>query len=419
VNGSWIKTSTQTFSPVGSYVQAEHCQDSTNPGPPYITGGNFTSLKVQFSPITVNGIGRYKTNSPQFVPGLGFRPVEYRGGYYNPDFTGADFTPSQYADVGFLLGPVSGFVPSMVPYHTLVDARLRPKLSHADLGQTLVEIRQIPGMLKTSSKDFRDYWKFIGGKDSSSRMTPKGLSDSFLNAQFGWAPFIRDMVAVSELVTDYDKYVRDRTSRNDKWDHRERVLSETTEESVILSGLGMKCSPVTFLNDMIRPGSSWGMRYSYLNRVAMKVWASGDYKFYRPEFDMSRKDYDSGWSRMSRLSTLLGTNISPSLLWKITPWTWLADWFGNIGSVIDRLTAAGQDGVVSRNVFLMVRRHRTVILKQELDMNAGPVAFEFQRIVESKQRGHATTPYNFGLLPTQLSAKQLTILGALGISRYL
>lgn len=418
-DGTWKKyNNIRTFEPTG-YASLDHTQDYKNPGPPYITGHNFTSLKVQFCLNPVIGNGVFRTNSPQFVPGKGFKHLRYRGGFFEPDFTGVDFSPQQYADEKFLLGPVSGFVPTMAPYHTLVDARLRPKLSHADLGQTLAEIREIPRMLKGSSRDFRDYWRFLGGSSSSSRMSPKGISDTFLSAQFGWVPFIRDMVAVSELVTDYDRFVRDRTSRNSRWDHRERVLLETTTDNVVLSGSGSRVGSIPFLGDMIRSGSSWGQRFSIREVVNLKVWASGDYKFYRPEFDMSRKDYDSGWSRMSRLSTLLGTNISPSLLWNITPWTWLADWFGNIGSVVDRLSAAGQDGVVSKNVFLMVRRRRELVLVQEFDFIDGPAAFAFQRTVETKQRGHALTPYNFGLTPNQLSGRQLTILAALGISRYL
>jgi hypothetical protein len=66
-----------------------------------------------------------------------------------------------------------------------------------------------------------------------------------------------------------------------------------------------------------------------------------------------------------------------------------------------------------------MRWKRELVLQQEINMASRPLAFEFTRVVESKQRGHAETPFNFGLLPSALSSKQLTILGALGISHLL
>lgn len=85
--------------------------------------------------------------------------------------------------------------------------------------------------------------------------------------------------------------------------------------------------------------------------------------------------------------------------------------------MIEAADAAAIDGVISKNVFLMMRRTQQLVLKQEINFASGPIEFEFVRNVESKQRGKAETPFNFGLLPTDLSAKQWSILAALGISR--
>lgn len=419
VNGTWIKHFDVTATLTSPYKSIWHTQDYTNPGPPYRTGSTFTSVKVDLNPTPVLGFGVRTTPTTVFVGGDGTFLRQYRGGFTAPNFSGVDWDDSQYASQTFLLGPVSGFVPSMAAYHGMVDARLRPKLSHANLGQSLAELREVPRMLETTAKDFRDYWKFVGGSGSSSRMSPKGASDSFLNAQFGWAPFIRDIFDVCDVIVNVDRYVQETSRKNNRWDHRETVLDEGSFEQIITTGTGSRVQPNSFLLDqLLNTSASWTKRYTFSKRESYRVWASGDFKFYRPEFDMSRSDYNSGLNQIRRLSTLLGTNISPSLLWNITPWTWLADWFGNAGKVIENLSAAALDGVVSKNVFLMYSYSRTLVLKQELNFLDRPISAEFYRIVNSKQRGHAKTPYGFSLLPTQLSGKQLSILGALGISKF-
>lgn len=419
-NGAWFQATNPTVTLSGPYAMIEHTQDFKNPGPPYRTGGNFTSVKVELNPLRINGIGQYK--SPTTVNlGVGFPgawPIKYQGGFHTPDFSQVDFTDAQYADVKFIIGPVSGIVPSMLAYHPLVDS-LRPKLNHASTGQTLAEISQVPRMLQNSARDFHDAWRFAGGSPSTKLMSPKGAADSFLGVQFGWFPFINDIRDICDLVNNYDEILGRRTSKNDRWDHRERVLHEETEENILAQGDGMKCQPnAWWLDTLLTPSGGWTKRFTYTERDSHRVWASGDYKFYRPEFDMSKSDYGSGLNQIRRVSTLLGTNMSPSLLWKVTPWTWLADWFGNVGRIIDSVSAAGLDGVVSKNVFLMMSRRREIVLTQALNMASGPIGFDFRRVITSKQRGHALTPYQFSLLPGDLSAKQWSILGALGLSKF-
>jgi hypothetical protein len=419
VTGVWQRMSAP-LTPISTpYVSCEKTQDKLNPGPPFTTGGPFTSVKINLLPFQVNGIGIYTSAIPINI-GFGSGIHQYRGGFTDPQFIGVDFSDSQYRDRKFIFGDLTGFIPSLVPYHTVVDDRLRPRLNRASIGQSLAELREIPSMLRNTARDLRDYWSFIGGSPNSNRLSPKGLADSFLNGQFGWTPFVRDIYDVCNVIVNYDLFISDLSRRNGKWEHREGVIKDETTETVISSGLGYKVSPAGFLVDQFcTPGASWTARYSYIKRETSKVWASGDYTFYRPSFDMSQADYDSGMNQIRRLMTLLGTDISPSLLWKITPWTWLIDWFTNVGKMIEAADAAAMDGVLSKNVYLMMRWKRELVLQQEINMASRPLAFEFTRVVESKQRGHAETPFNFGLLPSALSSKQLTILGALGISHLL
>lgn len=180
VNKSWQQVTDPTVTLSGPYAKIEHTQDFKNPGPPYRTGGTFTSVKVELNPLRINGIGTYP--SPNTVNlGTGFPgawPIRYKGGFHTPDFSSVDFTDQQYADINFIIGPVSGLVPPMLAYHPLVDS-LRPKLNHANTGQTLGEIAQVPRMLKDSAKDFHDAWRFVGGSPSTRLMSPSGQQVAF------------------------------------------------------------------------------------------------------------------------------------------------------------------------------------------------------------------------------------------------
>jgi hypothetical protein len=398
------------------YVSCEKTQDFLNPGPPFTTGRPFTSVKVNLLPFAVNGIGIYTSAVPINI-GFGTGIHQYRGGFTDPQFIGVDYSDAQYRDKKFIFGDLSGFVPSLSTYYASVDNRLRPRFNRASIGQSLAEMREIPGMLRSTAKDLKEIWEFLGGSPSGNRMTPRGVANSFVNSQFGWRPFVQDVVDVCDVILHYDQYMADLAGANGRWQHREGVIKEETTETTIQSGLGYKVQPSGFLVDQFcKPGDSWTARYTYTNRTTTKVWASGDYSYYRPIWDMSQSDYDSGLNQIRRLHALLGTEITPSLIWKITPWTWLVDWFTNVGNMIEAADAAAIDGVVSKNVFLMLRWKREIVLKQEINMASRPLSFEFTRTVDSKQRGIAETPFSFGLLSKDLSAKQWAILAAIGIA---
>jgi hypothetical protein len=113
-----------------------------------------------------------------------------------------------------------------------------------------------------------------------------------------------------------------------------------------------------------------------------------------------------------------GFNITPEILWELTPWSWLADWETNMGTVLHNLSAFAQDGLVMRWGYAMEEKISSVTY----DLSGGRFfngestdctqTFETIR----RQRWNAT-PYGFGLNPDGFTARQWSILAALGISR--
>jgi hypothetical protein len=313
------------------------------------------------------------------------------------------------------------YMPNFDSWSCKVDKVLRPKLEKASLGVAIAELRDLPHMLEQTSRSFHDIWKGLGGHKTSPLMTPKRVSEDFLNIQFGWIPFIKDVNDMLNVSFFGQQYIHDLTAANNTWQHRKATLSETEEVSILIPQTsGWRVSPPSSIWTQAMstnyPGTSSPGRYSLEQRINTRVWASGDYKFYRPEFDDSLLDYSSNQNLIKQYMILYGIRLNPSVLYKATPWSWLVDWFSNLGDVVEGVTAAGQDGVVSQNLYTMHHQTTDLVFKQEINWDNGARTYEFHRPRVCKQRMATGNPFGF-CLSASLSSKQLAILAALGISR--
>jgi hypothetical protein len=115
----------------------------------------------------------------------------------------------------------------------------------------------------------------------------------------------------------------------------------------------------------------------------------------------------------SEADRLLGVKITPEVLWNLTPWTWMLDWFGNVGDILRNISILGQDSMVMQYGYMM--EHKTIHrIHKCVDYYGQPVRTEFH--YETKRRVPAT-PYGFGLNQQSLTTAQAAILAALGMSR--
>lgn len=405
------------FSPYGT---REVTLDNKNIGPPYLTGGPFVSIKVEVNHNEPQGFGTYSTrpaarffNSPYY---------EYTGSWVPPSL--AD---SAYVAAFNAASHVDPYKSGLTPAN-LDDLgeeafnKMRPKLEVGGIAVALAESRELPSMLGTSARGFHDIWKRMGGDTKSVVMQPKKVADHYLNTQFGWRPFISDLQKFSDVVQNSSSYIKRISAQNGKWIKKRVRLSSSASSS------GSIVDPITpgigpwgpQFNNFCQPtvvGSQ--LSYGTVERISSTDttnWGSGSWKYYRPEFDESDPGYNSGLSALQRQMMLHGARINPSVIWKATRWTWLIDWFSNAGALIDRGTAWGLDGVVSRYMFLMSHSITSKIYRSNPRFWNGPITMEWQSSVDSKLREEAGSPYSFRLgLP--LTARQLSILAAIGLSR--
>jgi hypothetical protein len=271
-------------------------------------------------------------------------------------------------------------------------------------------------MMKQTSETFHDIWKSMGGSGISARMAPKKASDAFLNHQFGWIPFLSDMQKFYSAYQNTAKYMSTMSHGNDQWKVYRRTLADDIQVTKVASGNGWRVTPFGVIHEQLF--CSGTARWELWEEKSTLVTTSGMFKWYKPEFDLTNPEYNSAWNSMGRQMAMYGARISPSNVWRATPWTWLIDWGLNIGRSIDRVTEYLQDGVVCKYLYLMHHTVRRQIFRQYLPFKTGGVTLEFVRLVDVKQRSAAGSPYGFGTSWDSLNPKKLAILAALGISRF-
>jgi hypothetical protein len=133
-------------------------------------------------------------------------------------------------------------------------------------------------------------------------------------------------------------------------------------------------------------------------------------------------DDKSLWSRIEgyeQLSNkLLGTRVNPEVVWNLTPWSWVVDWFVDLGQIMSNASRLSEDGLVLRYGYLMSHTVdedlRTAVNARFSGGDISPVTTIARR--ETKERVKAT-PFGFGLNTLDFTAKQWAILYALGLTK--
>lgn len=388
-------------------------QDDSHQGPPYIEGSAFWLVKSKTQHDVVGKTSIRIPNSDDSGP--------------NPDkirvYDGAFSCGSDYGlNLGSLETPGKLDVYNDVNPNNLSGlgnrgwSKLRPKVEVADLGQTLAEIGQVPNMLRQTSKGFHDIWKNLGGNvDKGDLMSPKGLGDQFLNVQFGWKPFLRDIGSAFNAVNNFEIYQRLAVLNNDKWMERSFREDQTETEEVILRrgpSNANEADPTLYWPVFIVPGSCY---QTVTKRVKTRIWYKGVFKTYRPEFKQG-EPHTALLDLRQKLS-LLGLRISPSLLYKVTPWTWLGDWFVNAGDFVQRVEDNISNAVMSKYFYVMRQIVTELEYRKIFQTKDGQVHdLRWKREITTKARAKNTNPWGFTTPPGGLSQGQLAIIAALGLS---
>lgn len=240
-----------------------------------------------------------------------------------------------------------------------------------------------------------------------SKLLKKGnhtdIGGEFLNYQFGIAPLISDLKDIvnydSALVDALEKLRRDTSGT---YRRRAQVVSENEFTQLGNSNL-YPLSVGVALNSQL--GGDGTLAVKVYERQTIDVWFSGEFQFHMPEIFRRIPALDKARERLFKA----GLEPSPSLLWELTPWSWLVDWYTSVGDAFENLSRFNLDGAVMRYGYVMYRRTTTRTYTHPYWGSMEVTSVSFQRT--------RANPFGFGLSFSSLSDRQWAILAALGLSR--
>jgi hypothetical protein len=117
------------------------------------------------------------------------------------------------------------------------------------------------------------------------------------------------------------------------------------------------------------------------------------------------------------LGNVLGFHSTPKLLWDAIPWTWLIDYFANVGDFLEASNGLLRYDVRDMNVMVFQKLVDRVTSSHS---SGGTLFFDGGDLVTiSKQRSATPLPLPGLALRPLLTNKQKSILGALGTAKAL
>jgi len=366
----------------------------------------------------------YDTNQCISTP-----PIQLMGGREQPGYT-------EYMYLGGFVNhyvPVVGSLPSYysnpgIPPHSIDDQgnstwgdtssygatgwnKYRPGQRSAQVAEFVGEITDVPRMLMTTAKFFYDGYRRRFGR------TPKGsakiAADNWLNTQFGWRPFLGDVRKFYKTWKRADQLVTQLIADNGQWIRRRGTVAKT-ESSSRLIHYGPTSLGTTYPS-FTEPGfflvnAAGTMDVDSL--TTQKVWFEGTFKYWIPKEKLESVSWKKEAARR-----IYGTDVTPSVLWELTPWSWLVDWFSNVGDVISNLDTGLVHNLVAKFAYVMGTTEQCLSITTLMNTRlSGTLSHKWWILLSRKLRSEAN-PFGFGLSDSSLSARQWGILSALGMLR--
>jgi hypothetical protein len=235
----------------------------------------------------------------------------------------------------------------------------------------------------------------------------KQLGDEYLNVQFGWLPFVNDILDCMRAVRDSDDFLHQRQDGSGKITRVGYEFPEQTSTDSVQKGFTI------YSVDGSEVGRfSQSTANSYVSTTFSRTWFKGAFYYYLP---VSRKNMSQSEKFRDYADHVLGLNITPETLWDAAPWSWAVDWALDVGDVARNIGAIGKDGLVLLYGYIMTHKgNRTIWYGGG---NVVAAACSLTLTDEWKTRWPAS-PYGFGLTYEGLSLTQKSILAAIGISHW-
>lgn len=237
----------------------------------------------------------------------------------------------------------------------------------------------------------------------------RNSGSEYLNVEFGWLPLVSDLKSFAYAVKHSHEILSNYRKGSDKKIRRRYAFPTEIRSQMLQAGDGQVTGEALIWPHTNANNKQYGKSGRHLRTVSVDTWFSGAFRYHIPGGD----DLASNFSRYAQeADKLLGLELSPEVVWNLTPWTWALDWFSNAGDVVHNINRMGHDGLVLQYGYIMSSKVQTDEVWC-LQSNGRPCSL---RTETKNLRRRGATPYGFGFDLTKLSPSQDAILVALGLS---
>jgi hypothetical protein len=302
----------------------------------------------------------------------------------------------------------------------------RPTKEQANTSQMLYELLlDLPKIPLDALSSFIYSYKSKKRLETYKRDVTSKVSGEYLNAVFGWSPLIADVLKICEAIVRSDELLRQYSRDSGKGVRRRYSFDTTVESKQLAVGYPLDWGGIeryqggpsqSVKNALFLPGQypGYGSTQVY-SKTSREVWFAGQWSYYLHEGSSFLDQIETAVQKAKYLLGLKG--LTPDLVWELLPFSWLSDWFVNIGNLISVNQALQEDSLVLRYGYLMQHDVTEIVFKHpSLPFRTGSTGELSAKLTyETKQRVRAT-PYGFGLNPSQFTTSQWAILAALGLT---
>lgn len=350
----------------------------------------------------------------------------YQGALYGADTGGPDLNwPSTYASSSDW--SVTNFSADDITYGTRAMQKVAPDMSPAHLLQALIELKQdfprVP--LIGSAKHFKPVSPTKYEHQDSSLSKVLGIpADETLNYFFGVQPTIQDLYQVLNAVIRCG-----------------RLIEQWRRDAGRMVRRSLAYDPITVINDnrsgqtrtyrvfggpfrTINP-TTWTQSMCYdqneLVSVSRYQTTTDRYSFvgaFTYYIDPILDRLGPAGIFVNNAQHLLGLSADANTIWQLTPWTWLIDWFVNLGDCISLMNRIQDKSLVLKYGYLMRESElKTSLTVDRFTAKDGTPYRDIRAdyVIRRKTRIRST-PYGFGLSTGSFSLTQWAILAALGFT---
>jgi len=273
----------------------------------------------------------------------------------------------------------------------------------------------IPSLLKTrkgNPNDLRYALKKQIGKQ-------KAAGSDYLNVQFGWIPLLNDVRGIATALAVATTAVTGPSISTHR--RRDGTVKDATMTAaspvVITEALRFQAPALGQTGQVVQTQSGVTSTGSLIQRH--EIYTSFEAEFLRlPTKEPVMDPY------LEKLNELMRFDLTPADLWQLAPWSWLVDWFVDIGGLIESWQAATSSNIMSLFAYAMRKEVITTSIFAS-DVRASSTAYRYTgpksaytEIKSTRYQRIKANPFGYILDPTvNLNVGQLAILAALGLTK--